>query len=171
MIGTIYSIIARTLWSGNELLINNANYSFRDQSILKRRREIIKMLIVCVCAYFLCYSAIQIRLFFPDLIISMEGIFAMNALTYANSAVNPIIYTVFSRKFRRRFKELLICIKKFIPLDDQSVRNETETIAVPTYSAAIRSKISSALEQRSSTNESEPLKTTYNKYLTFQSDK
>lgn len=105
-ISAIYAKIARKLWSHQKFLTQKSNGCFKTDKNLKARRNIIKMLVACVIIYFFFYSPIQIRLF-VSIDYSLEGIFALNALTYANSAVNPIIYTIFSQKFRRRFKNLL----------------------------------------------------------------
>lgn len=62
----------------------------------------------------------------------MEGILALNAFTYANSALNPIIYTVFSRKFRRRFKELIFC-RKFLVEGEYSLTTRFRSKNEPEY--------------------------------------
>jgi hypothetical protein len=42
-------------------------------------------------------------------LIGFQGFVCINALCYANSAANPIVYTIFSDKFRRRLLLVLMC--------------------------------------------------------------
>jgi hypothetical protein len=70
------------------------------------------MLVSCVAIYFICYSPIQFLfvsqvVFGASIIPPFSVILAMNALCYASSACNPILYTVFSTRFRHRFAQLL----------------------------------------------------------------
>lgn len=70
---TLYSIMCRVLW-GNEDNHNIANHSqqvswemvkvkwslvFLQEAILKLRRSVVKMLIISMLLYFLCYTPIQ----------------------------------------------------------------------------------------------------------------
>ena len=68
------------------------------------------MLIACIVVYFIAYSPSQVFTFGGETLVqdvSYSTLAALNALVYANSAVNPILYTVFSAKFRRQFVSLI----------------------------------------------------------------
>ncbi|PAV76082.1 hypothetical protein WR25_05276 [Diploscapter pachys] len=81
---------------------------------LKTRRNVVKMLIACVFVYFICYSPIQV-IFLSKALLNVtihppyEFILIFNALAMTCSASNPLLYTLFSTKFRRRLRHLLFC--------------------------------------------------------------
>lgn len=70
------------------------------------------MLIASVIVYFICYAPAQLPLV-HGLIFATA--FAQNwyfhalimTLAYTNSAINPLLYTVFSQKFRQQFSRYL----------------------------------------------------------------
>uniref|UniRef100_A0A914RPD2 G-protein coupled receptors family 1 profile domain-containing protein n=1 Tax=Parascaris equorum TaxID=6256 RepID=A0A914RPD2_PAREQ len=79
---------------------------------LKLRRNVVKMLVACVSIYFFCYSPIQ-GIFLSRALFDIhfsppyEFILLMNALAMMCSACNPLLYTLFSKKFRARIARLL----------------------------------------------------------------
>lgn len=86
--------------------------SANGTKIVQARRDVVKMLIASVVIYFVCYAPAQLPLL-HNLIFSTP--FAQNwyfhalimTLAYTNSAINPLLYTVFSQKFRQQFSRYL----------------------------------------------------------------
>ncbi|ESO12770.1 hypothetical protein HELRODRAFT_159354 [Helobdella robusta] len=83
---------------------------------IKSRKEVIKMLVASVLIYFFSYLPQQVLSLHKmatgnDLKVSWSYfVFAMT-LSYVNSASNPVLYAIFSQKFRSKFKLLLTCRK------------------------------------------------------------
>uniref|UniRef100_A0A914BWR7 G-protein coupled receptors family 1 profile domain-containing protein n=1 Tax=Acrobeloides nanus TaxID=290746 RepID=A0A914BWR7_9BILA len=108
----LYSKISCVLWSKNKELYEEHSRS----EALVMRRNVVKMLVACVCVYFICYSPIQ-GIFLSKWLFSVqihppyEFILLMNALAMTCSACNPLLYTLFSRKFRVRIATILMCTK------------------------------------------------------------
>nr|CAD2196508.1 unnamed protein product [Meloidogyne enterolobii]CAD2207543.1 unnamed protein product [Meloidogyne enterolobii] len=91
------------------------------EEALRTRRNVVKMLVACVSVYFVCYSPIQAiflsrGLFNVRIHPPYQFILLMNALAMLCSACNPLLYTLFSRRFRTRIAALLcpiLLLKKF----------------------------------------------------------
>uniref|UniRef100_A0AC35U0V5 G_PROTEIN_RECEP_F1_2 domain-containing protein n=1 Tax=Rhabditophanes sp. KR3021 TaxID=114890 RepID=A0AC35U0V5_9BILA len=113
----LYSKVAIVLWMKNKHLFEETRSSIETQAksdALQLRRNIVKMLVACVCVYFICYSPIQgiflsQQLFNLSFSIQYEFILLMNALAMTCSACNPLLYTLFSRKFRQRIYKVITC--------------------------------------------------------------
>uniref|UniRef100_A0A914XB60 G-protein coupled receptors family 1 profile domain-containing protein n=1 Tax=Plectus sambesii TaxID=2011161 RepID=A0A914XB60_9BILA len=112
-----YLKVAKVLWSKNKQLHASNNpqgVSDSQAETLKVRRSVVKMLVACVAVYFLCYSPIQ-AIFLSKALFQLQVampyvlIMMLNALAVACSACNPLLYTLFSRRFRVKFAELLRC--------------------------------------------------------------
>ncbi|CAI4232474.1 unnamed protein product [Auanema sp. JU1783] len=112
----VYSRVAIALWANNQLgetqkCLKQTN---SRNDTLRTRRNVVKMLIACGAVYFVCYSPIQI-LFVTNYLLQMNFNppyalrLIMNAMTMTCSASNPLLYTLFSMKFRQRLKNLLFC--------------------------------------------------------------
>ncbi|CAI2348004.1 unnamed protein product [Caenorhabditis sp. 36 PRJEB53466] len=115
----VYTKVARVLWSKDPTLQNETRSclektSSRSSDALRTRRNVVKMLIACVAVYFVCYSPIQF-IFLSKAVLNVtihppyEFILLMNALAMTCSASNPLLYTLFSTKFRRRLRDVLYC--------------------------------------------------------------
>ena len=116
-----YVIIGKHLFIGmNELHGQNVHRSPHNVDSKKcsdtilARRGVIKMLIVSVLLYFLSYSPHQVLLIYNTFSPSpfhqkWSFLVGVTVLAYINSAGNPIIYCVFSQKYRQKFKLILSC--------------------------------------------------------------
>ncbi|KAF1761462.1 hypothetical protein GCK72_009718 [Caenorhabditis remanei] len=125
----VYTKVAKCLWCKDPTLQSETRsclenkLSVRGAEALRTRRNVVKMLIACVAVYFICYSPIQV-MFLSKAILNVsihppyEFILLLNALAMTCSASNPLLYTLFSTKFRRRLRDVLYC-----PPD---VENETK---------------------------------------------
>lgn len=119
-----YIIIGKHLFIGmNELHGQNVHRSPHNVDSKKcsdtilARRGVIKMLVVSVLLYFLSYSPHQVLLIYNTFSPApfhrkWSFLVGVTVLAYLNSAGNPIIYCVFSQKYRQKFKLILSCKSK-----------------------------------------------------------
>ena len=117
----LYSLISVRLFAGTEKLhrrqtVRSENGVEKEKAsdAIRARQGVVKMLIGCIIIYFLCYlpqaiivvyNAIHTRPFHKSWYLKVTSF----ALGYANSAANPIMYSIFSQNFRRKFKTALRC--------------------------------------------------------------
>ena len=109
----LYSFVVYKLWvrkaPGNQTTENQLRAE-------KSRKKVLKMLIVVVTLFALCWLPMYINQFIwffgferfpcgPPPVLAFLGFF----LGYANSALNPAIYVIFSSNFRKGFKDVLLC--------------------------------------------------------------
>ncbi|VDN54901.1 unnamed protein product [Dracunculus medinensis] len=113
----LYSKVSMILWSKNRALykVSSFQMSLRPDA-LKLRRNVVKMLVACVSVYFICYSPIQAiflskALFDIHISPAYEFILLMNAFALTCSACNPLLYTLFSKKFRSRMTKIFQCFQ------------------------------------------------------------
>ncbi|TKR77490.1 hypothetical protein L596_018457 [Steinernema carpocapsae] len=114
----LYSKVSCVLWAKNRQLYegvsNTASEVTQRSEALATRRNVVKMLVACVCVYFICYSPIQ-GIFLSKVLFNVsvhppyEFILLMNALAMTCSACNPLLYTLFSKRFRARMAKLILC--------------------------------------------------------------
>src|SRR4051812_23788757 len=74
------------------------------------------MLVACVLVYFVSYSPIQgifimSAMFGPNSRPPYSVVLLLNAFAVTSSSCNPLLYTLFSKKFRSRIVHLLTCGK------------------------------------------------------------
>ncbi|CAK5020641.1 unnamed protein product [Meloidogyne enterolobii] len=85
---------------------------------LRARRSVVKMLMLCVGLFFLCYTPmvayfVWSALFGRPLPLPFEFVLITSALVQFQSAFNPFLYTLFATQFREKLSKLfLICSKK-----------------------------------------------------------
>jgi len=119
-----YIIIGKHLFIGiKELHGQNMRQSPGNSNSVKcsdtvlARRGVIKMLIVSVVLYFVSYSPHQVLLVyntFSPQPFHQNWVFlvCVTVLAYLNSAGNPIIYCLFSERYRRKFIAIFSCKKQ-----------------------------------------------------------
>ncbi|CAB3401499.1 unnamed protein product [Caenorhabditis bovis] len=141
----VYAKVATVLWSNDPRLGNETRNCVekpaRNSDALRTRRNVVKMLIACVTVYFICYSPIQI-IFLSKAALNVtihppyEFILLMNALAMTCSASNPLLYTLFSTKFRRRLRDVIYCNSKLrIQKDKELVKKSYISINNSTITA------------------------------------
>ncbi|TKR81097.1 hypothetical protein L596_015033 [Steinernema carpocapsae] len=105
LLTVLYTIMGRVLWGSKHTNIANES---QQMHILKLRRSVVKMLIISMLLYFICYSPIQ-GIFIVETILHhrvhiSQGLrLTLNALSFSSSAANPIIYIVCCSHFRKKF--------------------------------------------------------------------
>uniref|UniRef100_A0A2C9JXQ3 G-protein coupled receptors family 1 profile domain-containing protein n=1 Tax=Biomphalaria glabrata TaxID=6526 RepID=A0A2C9JXQ3_BIOGL len=142
---TMYSMISRRLFSSSKKLWDSESASklkkWSLRETIKTRRSVVKMLVASVGLYFLSYSPIQFQFFYQTFtsenskdIRSWEFfVFAM-ILTHINSAANPILYGIFSERYKVKYQSYLCrcgCnqhTKQLISTSTKSTRTEETEI-------------------------------------------
>ncbi|CAJ0583845.1 unnamed protein product, partial [Mesorhabditis spiculigera] len=109
LLTVLYSIMGRVLWGGKSANIANES---QQVAILRLRRSVVKMLMISMLIYFLCYSPIQGMtvgdIFFNKQIYLPPWIrIFVNVLPMASSSANPIVYIMCCRHFHQRFVALM----------------------------------------------------------------
>lgn len=113
---TIYTVITESKKIEN---VNNMS----KQSSMKSQKQLVIMLLMIVIIFFLCVLPMRIVILWilfsePSTVgsIGLEGylniLWIARVLQYTNSAVNPLIYSAFSVKFRNAFAKLLFIGKR-----------------------------------------------------------
>ena len=115
----LYIIISKRLFvSTTKLYRSPVRLSFRkvqpvrETGAIRARKGVVKMLIATVIVYTISYTPVQVPLFYN---MATAGGFKPNfafivlimSLAYINSAANPILYGIFSQKFRKKFRQVL----------------------------------------------------------------
>eukprot|EP00058_Branchiostoma_floridae_P026567 XP_002612058.1 hypothetical protein BRAFLDRAFT_94148 [Branchiostoma floridae] len=128
ILSSLYSLIIRRLVRRNS---DETSGNFRHQQ--QARRRVIRMLIVVVLVFFLCMLPNRVfhlwMLFAPqENIIAlgsgtvMKLIVFMRSLAFLNSGINPIIYSLFSTRFR---STILNCFRSPIVLQGRHLSNSS----------------------------------------------
>ncbi|EDO39968.1 predicted protein, partial [Nematostella vectensis] len=114
LIGSVYTVTGRKLWGcgtakSQENPLNRSNH----ESVRASRRKATKMLVTVVVLFALCWFPLQVRelihVTWPDTLrrIPIKLDMLLPWFGFFNSCTNPIIYVIFSDRFRREFKRVL----------------------------------------------------------------
>ena len=115
----LYAVIGKHLFIGTDSLHRKQTvqgqdgaHRHRDPDAIRARKGVVKMLITTVIIYFVSYAPAQVPLFY-DIFAShpfkarLPFMGLVMTLAFVNSAANPIIYSLFSQNFRRKFAHVL----------------------------------------------------------------
>ncbi|VDM47212.1 unnamed protein product [Toxocara canis] len=128
LLTVLYSIMSSVLWGNSGHIANES----QQASVLRLRRSVVKMLIISMLLYFICYSPIQ-GIFLTQIITQKDFQFGpavrltLNALSFSSSSANPIVYIVCCRHFRSRFISTLRVLFSVLP---DSRRYSTVTVEI-----------------------------------------
>ena len=112
----MYTVIMFRFHRYSKSRINEPIYSQNNLTfILKRERRLFKAITIVICAFLICYMpAFIVQMFIylckpchPNLALLMIFFGFSTCLTYANSGLNPILYSWRLPKYRETFKYLL----------------------------------------------------------------
>lgn len=121
-----YSMIAFTIWRKTESgLVQSSQSAIRKSQMIKSKQKVIKMLIVVVTVYTLCYFPINIGWLLlgtlatlPNQLVGyIHTIFLSLALSH--TCCNPLIYLAMDNKIRFRFLKIIssvasvLCLRKY----------------------------------------------------------
>ena len=106
IMGVLYALLIHQLW----FKTTTVNTSVAQQAVLKHRRHSTKMvitvsLIYCICWFPNCFAYIYVA--FTAKMLFSEIHTASVLMVSLNSAINPIIYSLQSHRFRRHMAALL----------------------------------------------------------------
>jgi len=92
-----------------------ARQAAKGSDVIRSRKGVVKMLIASVTVYIISYAPVQIPVFYnlvsaTPFRTNWTFLVLVMTLTYINSAVNPIIYSVFCHNFRYLFRRLLCAV-------------------------------------------------------------
>ena len=127
IMGVLYSLLIRKLW----LETTTLNTSVAQQAVLKYRRHSTKMvitvsLIYCICWFPNCFAYIYVA--FTNKMLFSEIHTASVLMVSLNSAINPIIYSLQSHRFRHHMAALLKrCCRNKVG-DRYNLRNGSNTV-------------------------------------------
>ncbi|ALC43134.1 Lkr [Drosophila busckii] len=140
VISFVYIQMAVRLWGTRAP--GNAQDS-RDITLLKNKKKVIKMLIIVVVIFGLCWLPLQayniLYVTIPEIndyhFISIVW-FCCDWLAMSNSCYNPFIYGIYNEKFKREFnKRFAACFCKF----QTSLEAHERTFSMHTRASSIRS--------------------------------
>ena len=112
----MYTVIMFRFHRYSKSRINEPIYSQNNLTfILKRERRLFKAITIVICAFLICYMPafiVQMLIYLckpchPHLALLMIFFGFSTCLTYANSGLNPILYSWRLPKYRETFKYLL----------------------------------------------------------------
>ncbi|XP_017070649.1 RYamide receptor [Drosophila eugracilis] len=140
VISFVYIQMAVRLWGTRAP--GNAQDS-RDITLLKNKKKVIKMLIIVVVIFGLCWLPLQL---YNILYVTIPEIndyhfisivwFCCDWLAMSNSCYNPFIYGIYNEKFKREFnKRFAACFCKF----QTSLDAHERTFSMHTRASSIRS--------------------------------
>ncbi|EDW18358.1 RYamide receptor [Drosophila mojavensis] len=140
VISFVYIQMAVRLWGTHAP--GNAQDS-RDITLLKNKKKVIKMLIIVVVIFGLCWLPLQL---YNILYVTIPEIndyhfisivwFCCDWLAMSNSCYNPFIYGIYNEKFKREFnKRFSACFCKF----KTSLEPHERTFSMHTRASSIRS--------------------------------
>ncbi|XP_068083241.1 RYamide receptor [Anabrus simplex] len=109
IISYVYARMALRLWGSKAP--GNAQDS-RDANLLKNKKRVIKMLVIVVALFAICWLPLQtynvLQVIFPNInryrYINIIW-FCCDWLAMSNSCYNPFIYGIYNEKFKREFKQ------------------------------------------------------------------
>ncbi|XP_055841687.1 neuropeptide Y receptor type 2 [Episyrphus balteatus] len=140
VISFVYIQMAVKLWGTHAP--GNAQDS-RDITLLRNKKKVIKMLIIVVVVFGMCWLPLQS---YNILYVTIPEIneyhfiniiwFCCDWLAMSNSCYNPFIYGIYNEKFKREFnKRFSMCICKF----QTTLDNQDRNVSVQTRASSIRS--------------------------------
>ncbi|KAK0404571.1 hypothetical protein QR680_017517 [Steinernema hermaphroditum] len=124
LLTVLYTVMGRVLWGTKRANIANES---QQMHVLQLRRSVVKMLIISMLLYFVCYSPIQ-GIFIVETILHhrvhiSQGLrLTLNALSFSSSAANPIVYICCCRHFRKRFLSLIRPVLVLLCPDEKDSR-------------------------------------------------
>lgn len=118
-----YGTSGYKLWGSTPPGQQNSITRRNNRSIIESRRNATKMLITVVVLFAVCWLPFQVRELIRAEAPNVSQAIPLNVdlvlpwFGFVNSALNPIIYIIFSATFRREFQKLLFFWKPYTMLD------------------------------------------------------
>ncbi|KAI1703222.1 7 transmembrane receptor (rhodopsin family) domain-containing protein [Ditylenchus destructor] len=141
----MYYKVFHVLWSVNPLFLRSRRAQPTSNSTsnataeamkaaLNARRSVVKMLIICVIVFFVCYTPMLLLFVFVGIldwpVLYVELGLTLQTLVIFVSAFNPFLYTIFSNSFRERVREVVPRLFEWhenLTSTSEVTRRDTET--------------------------------------------
>ncbi|CAB3374084.1 Hypothetical predicted protein [Cloeon dipterum] len=111
VISVVYARMGLRLW-GSRAPGNAEN--MRDANLLRNKKRVIKMLVIVVAIFAICWLPLQSYNVLQDIYPQINGYkyiniiwFCCDWLAMSNSCYNPFIYGIYNEKFKREFRQRL----------------------------------------------------------------
>ncbi|XP_061762967.1 tachykinin receptor 1a [Nerophis ophidion] len=112
VMGCAYLVVGLTLWASE--IPGDSSDRYKEQ--LTAKRKVVKMMIVVVCTFAICWLPYHVYFllhqFFPDMFeerFIQQVYLAIMWLAMSSTMYNPIIYCCLNNKFRAGFKQAFRC--------------------------------------------------------------
>lgn len=129
----MYTIICKKLWTRK---IPGEQNKQTCKTLLESRKKVVKMLIVVLIAFIVCWLPIQIQSFIWEydqtVKFSPVTVFVFMFLMRAHSSLSPCIYAMFSANYRAGFKKAL-CYCCMTKNNDYLIGNDSYTKRMTSY--------------------------------------
>nr|XP_054760887.1 galanin receptor type 2-like [Lytechinus pictus] len=108
------TLIARNLFRESKRFEGNKDVGMRSSGLLAARSRIIKMMVIVILIYVICWAPNQIAFFgvtigvIPFTYINSILHRALTVLAFFNSCMNPVVYIVMNAHFRKAIKGLCV---------------------------------------------------------------
>ncbi|CAB3387941.1 Hypothetical predicted protein [Cloeon dipterum] len=114
----MYVLLARRLWGAQPP--GNAQNQ-RDATLLRNKKRVIKMLVVVVALFALCWLPLQTYNVLQDIFPKINEYryiniiwFCCDWLAMSNSVCNPFVYGIYNDNFRRRFRSRCVLCSRLL---------------------------------------------------------
>ncbi|XP_019740650.1 tachykinin receptor 1a [Hippocampus comes] len=112
VMGCAYLVVGLTLWASE--IPGDSSDRYKEQ--LTAKRKVVKMMIVVVCTFAICWLPYHVYFllhqFFPDMFVEtfiQQVYLAIMWLAMSSTMYNPIIYCCLNDRFRAGFKQAFRC--------------------------------------------------------------
>lgn len=84
-----------------------------EKKKLSKDLKVLRVILVIFLAFVICYfPVIFVKIFKKEM--SLPGLNIIGYIgAFCTACVNPIIYVIMSKEYRRAYKELFVCSKKY----------------------------------------------------------
>ncbi|KAF4528010.1 hypothetical protein B566_EDAN002193 [Ephemera danica] len=163
VISAVYARLAWLLWGAQPP--GNAEDS-RDARMLRKKKRVIKMLVVVVALFALCWLPLQTYNVLQDIFPGINDYryiniiwFSCDWLAMSNSVCNPFVYGIYNEKFRRSFQSRCHLCRRLLKVPKHAAANGAGVNARPSSaedsSSRHRVVTKLALQPRTQLNNSE----------------
>ncbi|KAM9307122.1 tachykinin receptor 1b [Pholidichthys leucotaenia] len=126
IMGWAYTTVGFTLWASE--IPGDSSEHYKEQLIAKRK--VVKMMIVVVCTFAVCWLPYHIYFllhqFFPDLFEQryiQQVYLAIMWLAMSSTMYNPIIYYCLNSRFRSGFQQVFCCCPPTVAKDELELKS------------------------------------------------
>ncbi|XP_003725980.2 gastrin/cholecystokinin type B receptor [Strongylocentrotus purpuratus] len=130
------TLIARNLFNESNRFADIKDEGVRSTGLLAARSRIIKMMLIVIIIYVICWAPNQIAFFgvtigfIPFTYINSTLHRALTVLAFFNSCMNPVVYIMMNPHFREAIKDLCIGTRSRLgPLFEQKIEVSADSLS------------------------------------------